>query len=71
MQGGFQQLFETVYVQYLYERRDFDLTGNVDPGVEHLVVFNSPDDLLKNPSNSVAVGLDWDWPDIRGNGFPD
>jgi len=69
MQGGFQQLYETVYVQYLHERRNFDLTGNVDPDVENLFALNSPDALLKNTSSSLAVGLDWDWPEIRGNGF--
>ncbi len=26
-------------------------------------------DILKNTSNTLAIGIDWDWPDIRGNGF--
>lgn len=69
MQGGYEQLFETIFVQYLHEERDFNLTGNIDPeplGVSDPEPFG---DLLKNTSNSWAVGMDWDWPEIRGSGF--
>ena len=69
MQGGYQQLFETLFVEYLNEKRDFELTGNVDPG---LAVYSDPgpfEGLLKNTSNSIVLGMDWDWPEIRGSGF--
>ena len=26
-------------------------------------------DLLKNTSDTLSIGLDWDWPEIQGNGF--
>jgi len=69
MQGGFQQLFETMYVQYLNESRDFALTDNIEPGPQDLSVLSPFEDLLENTSNSLILGLDWDWPEIRGSGF--
>jgi translocation and assembly module TamA len=69
MQGGYQQLFETVFVQYLNETRDFTATGNVAPEVKNLPGPDPFGDLLKNTSNSLALGMDWDWPEIRGSGF--
>ena len=69
MQGGFQQLFETVFVQYLNETRDFTETGNVETEPQSFAGLNPFDDLLKNTSNSLALGMDWDWPEIRGSGF--
>jgi translocation and assembly module TamA len=69
MQGGFQQLYETVFVQFLNERRDFSLTGNVEPETRNSSMPGLLDDLLKSTSNSAAIGIDWDWPEIRGSGF--
>ncbi len=69
MQGGYQQLFETVFVQYLNETRDFDKTGNVELEPRSTSGEDPFEDLLKNTSNSLAVGVDWDWPEIRGSGF--
>jgi len=69
MQDGYEQLFETVFIEYLNETRDLSLTQNagatlLDPGDP--VTFAG---LLKNTSNSAAVGMEWDWPDIHGSGF--
>jgi len=69
MQGGFQQLFETVFVQYLNETRDFEETANVEMGPQSLAAPDPFEDLLKNTSNTLAIGMDWDWPEIRGSGF--
>jgi translocation and assembly module TamA len=69
MQDGFEQLFETVFIQYLNEKRDFALTGNVAPEVQFLPGSDPFENLLKNTSNSLAIGMDWDWPEIRGSGF--
>ena len=69
LQGGFQQLFETVFVQYLNEEQDFDLIGNVGSPTVVQLLKDPVDDLLKHTSNSFAFGVDWDWPVIRGNGF--
>lgn len=69
MRGGFEQLFETVYVQYLNERRDFQPTDIVNPLAQDIPASDPFYDVLKNTSNSLAIGLDWDWPEIRGTGF--
>lgn len=69
MQGGFQQLFETVFIQYLHEKRDFELSGKVETTPLGITDPEPIEDLLKNTSNSLALGLDWDWPEIRGSGF--
>ena len=69
MRGGFEQLFETPFIQYLHEQRDFQPTDNLDIPQE---LFRQSDDfnrLLKRTSDSLIIGMDWDWPEIRGNGF--
>lgn len=66
LNGGYQQLFETVFVQYLNETYDFSLTQNIEP--ERLNADDAAD-VLRNTSNTLALGLDWDWPEIRGSGF--
>ena len=69
MQSGYKQLFETVYVQYLNENRDFNLTGKVDPETGNFKSPDPVDELLINATSSIAIGIDWDWPEIRGSGF--
>ncbi|MDX2416588.1 MAG: BamA/TamA family outer membrane protein [Xanthomonadales bacterium] len=69
IRGGFEQLFETVFVQYLNEKRNFQPTDIVDPISPNTPLPVSFDDFLKDTSNSLAIGLDWDWPEIRGSGF--
>jgi len=69
MQGGFQQLFETVYIQYLREIADFDLIDNVDPLRAEIADLDPTNNFLDQTSNSLAAGVEWDWPEIRGNGF--
>ena len=69
LRGGYEQLFETVFVQYLNETQNFDPTGNMEPEAQYLAGSDDLEDLLKNTSNSLAVGMDWDWPEIRGSGF--
>lgn len=69
MQGGYQQLFETLFVQYLHEERNFDLTGNANPDP---LIIPDPypyESLLRSTSDSWAIGMEWDWPEIRGSGF--
>jgi len=69
MNDGFEQLFETVFVQYLNERRDFQTTDNVEAYSQDFANSDPFYDLLKGTSNSLAIGVDWDWPEIRGSGF--
>ena len=66
---GFEQLFETVYVKYLNEQRNFQPTDNLAPESSDIPPSESFFDFLKDTSNSLAIGIEWDWPEIRGNGF--
>lgn len=66
---GFQQIFETVFVQYLNEKRDFQPTDIVAPRGQEIPPPAGLDDFLKDTSNSLSIGMDWAWPDIRGSGF--
>ena len=69
MRSGFRQLFETIYVQYLNEKRDFSLTGNVDPVTGIFQDTDLVDDLFIRSNSSLSLGIEWDWPEIRGSGF--
>jgi len=69
LRRGFEQLLETVYVQYLIEKRDFQPTNIVDPTRQDIPPLLGFDEFLENTSNSLAIGMDWDWPEIRGSGF--
>lgn len=69
MRSGFQQLFETVFVQYLNEKRDFQPSNIAEPTGEDLPPPVGFDDFLKDTSNSLSIGMDWAWPEIRGSGF--
>jgi len=69
MKGGYEQFFETMFIQYLNEQGDFELTGNVTEDPMVLITSDSFESLLKNTSSSLAIGMDWDWPEIRGSGF--
>jgi translocation and assembly module TamA len=69
MRGGYEQLLETVFIQYLNESRDFSFTSNADIESQPLVRPDPYRKLLKDKSNSLLIGLDWDWPEIRGSGF--
>jgi translocation and assembly module TamA len=63
---GYQQIFETWYGQYLYETVDFDL-GDVARDLGH----GARDELGQYSENitALAVGVNWDWPYLRDNGF--
>lgn len=66
---GYEQLFETVFVQYLVETHDFRLIDPRDTEPQSFSGENLFGKLLKGTSNSLIIGMDWDWPVIRGNGF--
>lgn len=69
MRRGYEQLFETVYVEYLDENHNFNLLQTPQSSWIDTYTTGSIDQLLGKASNSLTVGLDWDWPEIRGNGF--
>ena len=68
LQRGYQQIFETWYLQYLRERTNFqptedegELTGALPAGEET--------EILGSNSESTSIGVSWDWPVVRGSGF--
>jgi translocation and assembly module TamA len=66
---GYQQLFETVFVEHLYEDRDLYPTGNLEAGGTPSAGTRILGNLLTSTSSSTAFGLDVDWPEIRGAGY--
>jgi len=63
---GYQQIFETWYGQYLYETVSYDLrdvASSLGPAER--------DELSRFGENvsTLAVGVNWDWPYMRGSGF--
>jgi len=69
LRGGFEQLFETVFVQFLNENRSFQPVDLTSPDSQAPGASGFIDDFLSSSDNSLTIGLDWDWPEIRGNGF--
>lgn len=61
---GYQQIFETWYAQYLYETASLD--GEIPP-VPAAGSEGSP--LRRDTTSALAVGVNWDWPSIRGSAF--
>jgi translocation and assembly module TamA len=66
---GRQQVFERWYVQYLREESQFRLGEEAPPDYPRLL--KTGDDLkqVDRDSSSLSIGVSWDWPVIRGNGF--
>lgn len=69
MKGGYLQFFESIFAQYLNETRDFVPSGKAPEEVWDLNRKDPLGNLLKSTSNSLSIGMDWDWPEIRGRGF--
>jgi len=67
--GGFEQFFETPFIQYLHEQDDFQPTAALESQLPDGQFQETLANLLKNTSDSLVIGMDWDWPEIQGNGF--
>lgn len=67
-ESGYQQIYENWYGQYVLESNDYALLSQFTPEV-----LGSPAaenlDLLKGTGNSMSLGVNWDWPAVRGSGF--
>lgn len=63
---GYQQVYETWFGQLLYETVAFDLDD-----VARDLGYGGQDELGRytESSSSIAVGVNWDWPYLRGSGF--
>jgi translocation and assembly module TamA len=69
LQRGYQQIFEQWYVQFLTERAHFRPYEEIPP--DYAAVLGSQDvlDNIIKPSETLSLGVNWDWPSIRGNAF--
>lgn len=63
---GYQQVYETWFGQLLYETVAFDLDD-----VARDLGYGGQDELGRytESSSSIALGVNWDWPYLRGSGF--
>jgi translocation and assembly module TamA len=66
---GYQQLFETAYVQYIKESSDFKLEPQFPEQILTDLGLVAEDDVVSQTEQFLSVGIDWDWPVIRGNAF--
>jgi translocation and assembly module TamA len=64
---GYQQIFETWYGQYVYETASYDFGDLVDEALRS-EVGDELEPVTQNVS-SLAVGVQWDWPLVRGSAF--
>jgi translocation and assembly module TamA len=69
LRRGFQQIFEHWYAQYLIERSDFSLVDQPPPesGLVSGDIIAAQD--AGQRSETTSLGVNWDWPVVRGNGF--
>jgi translocation and assembly module TamA len=69
LKRGFQQIFEHWYVQYLNERTNFRRTEETPP--EYGDVLGTEDELddISRPTESLSLGVSWEWPVINGTAF--
>lgn len=66
---GQDQLFETRFVQYLRESYDYDPGPDAAPDIRALFGDPGTSKLFRDTIRTLAVGIEWDWPSIRGSGF--
>lgn len=65
---GYQQIFETWYAQYALEKNTFSfrqVTGSEQDGE----LLRAALDPFRTTDSSIALGINWDWPVIRGKAF--
>jgi len=67
-EGGYQQLYENWYAQYVLESNDYSLVDRLIPVLSDGVSDENLE-LLKGTGSSLSLGVNWDWPAVRGSGF--
>ncbi len=66
---GYMQLFETVYTEYLRESIDYNVNLGEPQVLVRLLARDSGDIPLARTENFLSIGVNYDLPDFRGNGF--
>jgi len=69
LKHGQQQIFEHWYLQYLREKSSFRLIEDVPPENSALTAVQNELPGFGGISESLSVGVSWDWPVVRGNAF--
>jgi translocation and assembly module TamA len=69
LERGYQQIFEQWYLQYLKETSDFSLVDDIPAEYFALLGRGGDADTVNAPSESLSVGVNWNWPLIRGSDF--
>jgi translocation and assembly module TamA len=66
---GSMQLFETMYTEYLRESVDFRVNPIDPPELVRLLALDAGEIPLARTDQYLMIGINYDLPDIRGNGF--
>lgn len=67
--SGYQQIYETIFAQYLSEFYEYDPGPDAAPEVRDLA--NDPElgHLFRDRVRTLSLGIEWDWPYITGKAF--
>jgi translocation and assembly module TamA len=66
---GKVRYFETLFAQYLRESYSYDPGETADPQVLDLLRDAEFGSIFRDTVNTVALGVEWDWPAVTGSGF--
>jgi translocation and assembly module TamA len=68
IEGGYEQISENWYGQFVLERNNYNL---VDLVIPHLLGSLDEEEIvgLEDNGSSMSFGVSWDWPAVRGSGF--
>ena len=66
---GKDQFHETLFLQYLRESYRYDPGPEAPPQILDLVDDPQFSSLFHDTNRTLAVGIEWDWPSVRGSGF--
>jgi translocation and assembly module TamA len=69
LKRGYQQIIEHWYLQYLHERSRFGPVDELPPEIAGLSLSDVEQEYSDHTSETASVGVSWDWPVVRGNGF--
>ena len=63
-----ERMIESIFVEYLYEDGEYNLSLPDDIPVP-LVTLQNIEDAYSSQQTNLTVGMDWSWPVIMGSGF--
>jgi translocation and assembly module TamA len=67
VENGRERIAESIYIEHLSETND--LAERSPEGGPVTLPDGDVTDLLQQTSRSLSLGIDWDWPVIKGRGF--